>query len=1011
MSTWCARLWTAFALACAAFHPESLRAAFSPDPYPFPNAMVGVAYTHNPGWSCAGATPSYAWGVSPHYVGGLTLGANGTVIGVPYAPGTYLLPVTVTFSNAACGSVSGTYILTVLPATAPPTCRAFASTTSLPPGGGTVTVWASCDPAATQYVWTSPGRSYPAQFQFSTFVSETTTFTVVGSTTSGASAPASVTVAVAPAPTSRGDLEVVEFYHPGFDHYFISASASEIAALDNGTHGGWIRSGRAFRAFSSPLDSANAVCRFYIPPAYGDSHFYSASPAECADVKAKFPQFVFESAAVMYMAPSDGSCRAGLTPVYRLWNKRADSNHRYVVDKALRDRMVAAGYVAEGFGPNAIIMCSPNDGQASLGPVPDCGISANVPSSAASPVNPGTSVTLTARCAVPANGHVWTRNQVIVSREPSYAFVASQTTTVSLTALYGSPATMATALPATHTVHVSGSAPPGSGPQPGFAASASLGTTPPQAPFTVDIGVPTNTGSFELEFTLGNGLRYTAPAAAEGAGRLRGWAPPGRFGSDSRFGPGAVSVRVKRIYAKGKQLDVDYSVSFSLEIGAMPVVTRPPGELTRLLVRTANAMRKGTPNRFVEPAVIAALRTTTFSEAVVAALSPAELALSDQLALAYFQNALRVNVSVVAAPEPRAFGDPDHVEELARQIAAAARANGQIYVDVGESLMTGAAIVAAIVEAPAIAAGVAAVGAIGGMMYWVGLAHGTSEGLVLDAASHLATTEASTWAPLLGSIRFFAENSLSQLFGGFEDRAIVDRLGVPSALWDAVNLVTQTSPTAWALSAISTEVEAYVAAHGTPAENALLAGDKATRELALLTGPGASDLNVAAQRAEAALGILASYLSAEDPRVPAFGACYEDALTSFVTWAGENVSDHDWASLYEHEQPELAVAFIVLANRLADKVGACHLKIFESLTPLSFPRFVEESGAATLSYFQSAVCFTGGCDIVHTTCDASGCSSVTQAALCAGGFCQLSAPPLCPPGFNYAGAADKCVRK
>ena len=44
--------------------------------------------------------------------------------------------------------------------------------------------------------------------------------------------------------------------------------------------------------------------------------------------------------------------------VYRVWNRRPDTNHRYTTDRALRDRMVARGYVAEGYGPDAVAMCA-----------------------------------------------------------------------------------------------------------------------------------------------------------------------------------------------------------------------------------------------------------------------------------------------------------------------------------------------------------------------------------------------------------------------------------------------------------------------------------------------------------------------------------------------------------------------------------------------------------------------------------------------------------------------------
>jgi chorismate synthase len=45
--------------------------------------------------------------------------------------------------------------------------------------------------------------------------------------------------------------------------------------------------------------------------------------------------------------------------VYREWNRRPDTNHRYTTSKAERDRMVALGGVAEGYGPDAVAMCAP----------------------------------------------------------------------------------------------------------------------------------------------------------------------------------------------------------------------------------------------------------------------------------------------------------------------------------------------------------------------------------------------------------------------------------------------------------------------------------------------------------------------------------------------------------------------------------------------------------------------------------------------------------------------------
>jgi hypothetical protein len=72
----------------------------------------------------------------------------------------------------------------------------------------------------------------------------------------------------------------IEFYHAGFDHYFVTQLAAEIDALDSGQTAGWTRTGRGFAIFTgSPPGTFSPVCRFYIPPEHGDSHFFSASIA------------------------------------------------------------------------------------------------------------------------------------------------------------------------------------------------------------------------------------------------------------------------------------------------------------------------------------------------------------------------------------------------------------------------------------------------------------------------------------------------------------------------------------------------------------------------------------------------------------------------------------------------------------------------------------------------------------------------------------------------------------
>lgn len=163
---------------------------------------------------------------------------------------------------------------------------------------------------------------------------------------------------------------VVEYFHAEFNHYFVTILAAELAALDGGTQTGWARTGRHFYAWKTAADAppaASPVCRFYIPPAQGNSHFYSASPAECAIVDAQFPVFDYESPEVMYVLLPDaatGACPGVTAPVFRLWNDpashgRTDNNHRFTTDTTTRETMVAAGSVPEGYGANGVGMCAP----------------------------------------------------------------------------------------------------------------------------------------------------------------------------------------------------------------------------------------------------------------------------------------------------------------------------------------------------------------------------------------------------------------------------------------------------------------------------------------------------------------------------------------------------------------------------------------------------------------------------------------------------------------------------
>jgi hypothetical protein len=58
--------------------------------------------------------------------------------------------------------------------------------------------------------------------------------------------------------------------------------------------------------------------------------------------------------------PTAGICPENTINVYRVFSNRSDANHRYMIDKAVRDDMVGKGWLAEGDGPDFVVMCAPS---------------------------------------------------------------------------------------------------------------------------------------------------------------------------------------------------------------------------------------------------------------------------------------------------------------------------------------------------------------------------------------------------------------------------------------------------------------------------------------------------------------------------------------------------------------------------------------------------------------------------------------------------------------------------
>ena len=319
--------------------------------------------TLNAGASCAIAftfSPTAAGTFTPVYtITGaginLAISLSGTgVNGTPPPPaGQLSLPASVTMTNQNVGTASGPHAVTVTNVgNAAVTVAAITSSNSaeFPVSGSTCTTvnaGASCTFNVT-FQPSAPGVRNATITVASNGTGSPQTIAVTGTGSSVGGQPATATA--------------IEYYHQGFDHYFITAIADEITKLDNGTFVGWARTGKSFKVFTSPGAGLNAVCRFFSTAfAPKSSHFYTPLPAECTVVKSN-PSWMFEAEVFFIAIPAlDGTCPAGTDPVYRVYNngQGAAPNHRYTTDLAVRNTMLAFGWIPEGYGPIGVIMCAP----------------------------------------------------------------------------------------------------------------------------------------------------------------------------------------------------------------------------------------------------------------------------------------------------------------------------------------------------------------------------------------------------------------------------------------------------------------------------------------------------------------------------------------------------------------------------------------------------------------------------------------------------------------------------
>jgi len=165
-----------------------------------------------------------------------------------------------------------------------------------------------------------------------------------------------------PPPPAGVKVTAVEYYYPGFDHYFITANSDEIAKLDAGVFPGWTRTGQSFHVYYDAPAGSTGVCRFFSTAfAPKSSHFYTPDATECGGVKHNAS---WQYEAIVFNVPvpdAAGNCAAGTVPVYRMYNngQGAAPNHRYTTSLAVRAQMLANGWIPEGHGAVGVIMCAP----------------------------------------------------------------------------------------------------------------------------------------------------------------------------------------------------------------------------------------------------------------------------------------------------------------------------------------------------------------------------------------------------------------------------------------------------------------------------------------------------------------------------------------------------------------------------------------------------------------------------------------------------------------------------
>jgi hypothetical protein len=162
---------------------------------------------------------------------------------------------------------------------------------------------------------------------------------------------------------------VVEYFHAGYGHYFLTADEPEIVTLDTAAERSWVRTGKSFATLDQsalPYLPLVPVCRFWSAQSFSpkSSHFYTPYADECAKVMHNTVWRYERNAFYVAMpggTPGARTCPSGTRPLYRAYNDGGGGvpNHRYTTDPVELDAMIAQGWIMEGEAATRVFACVP----------------------------------------------------------------------------------------------------------------------------------------------------------------------------------------------------------------------------------------------------------------------------------------------------------------------------------------------------------------------------------------------------------------------------------------------------------------------------------------------------------------------------------------------------------------------------------------------------------------------------------------------------------------------------